>query len=91
MPDGTEMVGQEENLPEKKWRTNPEDVRYAEHFGDMIRELGIRYDGHPALESVDLSIVGAWGEGAGRTISHRQVKCGVAILVLKNAGYAPCR
>jgi hypothetical protein len=31
----------------------------------MIRELGRRYDGHPGLESVDLSIVGAWGEGAG--------------------------
>jgi len=60
-----EMVGQEENLPEKKWRTNPEDARYVEHFGDMVRELGIRYDGHPTLESVDLSIVGAWGEGAG--------------------------
>jgi hypothetical protein len=59
------MVGKEEDLPEKKWRTNPEDPRYAEHFGDMIRDLGARYDGHPLLESVDLSIVGAWGEGAG--------------------------
>jgi hypothetical protein len=31
----------------------------------MVRALGRRYDGHPNLESVDLSIVGAWGEGAG--------------------------
>jgi hypothetical protein len=30
----------------------------------MIRALGRRYDGHPDLESVDLAIVGAWGEGA---------------------------
>ena len=59
------MVGQEENLPVKKWRTDPEDPRYAEHLGDMVRDLGARYDGHPGLESVDLSIVGAWGEGAG--------------------------
>ena len=59
------MLGKEENLLEKKWRTNPEDPRYVEHFGDMIRDLGERYDGHPILESVDLSIVGAWGEGAG--------------------------
>lgn len=58
------MLGKEENLPEK-WRTNPEDPRYVEHFGDMIRDLGDRYDGHPILESIDLSIVGAWGEGAG--------------------------
>jgi hypothetical protein len=59
------MLGAESGLAEKKWRTNPEDPRYARHFGAMIRALGARYDGHPDLESVDLSIVGAWGEGAG--------------------------
>jgi hypothetical protein len=52
-------------LPVAKWRTNPEDPRYAERFGGFIREAGRRYDGHPDLESVDLAIVGAWGEGAG--------------------------
>ena len=31
----------------------------------FIRAFGKRYDGHPDLESVDLAIVGAWGEGAG--------------------------
>ncbi len=59
------MVGKEEEQPVAKWRTNPEDPRYVQHFGTMIRALGARYDGHPLLESVDLSIVGAWGEGAG--------------------------
>jgi len=60
------MVGDETGkLPEKKWRTDPEDPRYALHFGNMIRALGRRYDGHPDLESVDMAIVGAWGEGAG--------------------------
>ena len=48
-----------------KWRTDPEDPRYGRSFGGLIRELGKRYGGHPDLESVDLSIVGAWGEGAG--------------------------
>ena len=48
-----------------KWRTDPDDPRYARHFGDMIRAVAARYDGHPGLESVDLAIVGAWGEGAG--------------------------
>ncbi len=48
-----------------KWRTDPEDSRYAKHFGAMIRAVGARYDGNPDLESVDLAIVGAWGEGAG--------------------------
>jgi hypothetical protein len=60
------LAGEEKGrLPVEKWRTDPEDPRYARHFGAMIRALGERYDGHPDLESVDLSIVGAWGEGAG--------------------------
>ncbi|MHC4178469.1 MAG: DUF4832 domain-containing protein, partial [Planctomycetota bacterium] len=59
------MVGKEGKLPVKKWMTDPEDPRYVEHFGGMVRDLGARYDGHPDLESVDMALVGAWGEGAG--------------------------
>ena len=59
------MVGREEDLPDDKWQTDPEDPRYVQYFGGMIRELGARYDNHPDLESVDMALVGAWGEGAG--------------------------
>jgi hypothetical protein len=59
------MGDEKAKMPIAKWRTDPEDPRYAKSFGDMIRAFGKRYDGHPDLESVDLSIVGAWGEGAG--------------------------
>jgi hypothetical protein len=60
------MVGDESALKLiPKWRTNPEDPRYARYYGEMIRAVGARYDGHPDLESVDLAIVGAWGEGEG--------------------------
>ena len=59
------MMGPEPGLKIAKWRTNPEDPRYAQHFGKLIREIGKRYDGHPDVESIDLAIVGAWGEGAG--------------------------
>jgi hypothetical protein len=59
-------VGDESGkLPIQKWRTDPERPLYVERFGEFIRALGKRYDGHPDLESVDLAIVGAWGEGAG--------------------------
>ena len=54
------------------WMVDPEDPRYAEYFGGMIRALGERYDGHPDLEAVDLSIVGAWGEGAGSDMLTRE-------------------
>lgn len=61
-----EMPGDESGrLPVTKWRTNPEDPRYVERFGKLVREAGARYDASPDLESVDMAIVGAWGEGAG--------------------------
>ena len=64
-----DMVGLEKDWkysnPVNKWVVNPEDPRYAQYFGGFIRAMGERYDGHPDLEAVDLSIVGAWGEGAG--------------------------
>lgn len=67
------MVGTDETtkLDVKKWRTNPEDPRYAKYYGRMIRAVGKRYDGHPGLESVDLAIVGVWGEGAGTELLTR--------------------
>ncbi len=63
-----EMVGPKKDWRHKKWQVDPEDRRYVEHFTAMIESLGKRYDGHPDLESVDVSIVGAWGEGAGSAL-----------------------
>lgn len=60
-----ELVGEKRDWSDSKWQVDPEDPRYVEHFGGMIRDMGKRYDGHPTLESVDVSIVGAWGEGSG--------------------------
>ncbi|WP_455638150.1 DUF4832 domain-containing protein [Parabacteroides sp.] len=60
-----DMVGKEETNTEKRWRVDPENPKYLQYFGGLIKALGKRYDGHPDLESVDISIVGFWGEGAG--------------------------
>ena len=49
----------------KHWRVDPEDPRYVQYFGGMIKAIGQRYDGHPDLEAVDVSIIGYWGEGDG--------------------------
>lgn len=48
-----------------KWMVNPENPLYAKYFGDFIRKFAQRYDGHPDLELVDISLLAAWGEGAG--------------------------
>jgi len=66
------MMGKEEGLPDRKWQTDPEDPRYVKHFGGMIRDLGARYNGHPDLESLDMAIVGAWGEGSSSEIKHEE-------------------
>jgi len=62
------------NSPVNGWMVDPEDPRYTEHFGGMIRALGERYDGHPDLEAVDISIVGAWGEGAGSDLLSQNAR-----------------
>ena len=59
------MVGPEKPEATEKWRVDPEDARYLQYFGGMIKALGDRYDGHPGLEAVDISITGFWGEGDG--------------------------
>jgi hypothetical protein len=51
-----------------KWLIDPENPAYAEEFGGFIRALGNRYDGNPDLDLVDISILAAWGEGAGTNL-----------------------
>jgi len=65
-----EMVGPERrwNGPDWNylgpyWMVDANDPRYAERFGGFIRALGQRYNGHPDLDSVDMAVVGSWGEG----------------------------
>jgi len=63
-----DLVGDKREFKHVKWPVDPENPLYAKHFGNMIRELGKRYDGHPDLESVDLSFVGWAGEGGGTNL-----------------------
>lgn len=64
------MVGEKNEwmLSGEGWRVDAEDSRYAKYFGGLISELGKRFDGHPGLEAVDVSLVGFWGEGRGSDI-----------------------
>jgi hypothetical protein len=68
------VVGERKDLPEKKWQVDPEHPWYVQYFCKMIRLLGERYDGHPDLESIDVSIVGAWGEGAGSALLKQKTR-----------------
>lgn len=45
------------------WEPDFSDPLYFKYWSALINEAGRRYDGHPDLESVDISTVGYWGEG----------------------------
>lgn len=47
---------------------------YFEKWGRVIREFAARFDGHPALESVDVAFVGRWGEGVGHCTAETSEK-----------------
>lgn len=47
------------------WRIDPNASDYAPLWSRFIGEFARRYDGHPVISSVDMAIVGAWGEGGG--------------------------
>jgi hypothetical protein len=78
------MVGEEKNLPITKWRVDPENPLYVEYFGGFIREMGKRYDGHPDLECVDISIVGFWGEGEGSHLLSEKTRKALTNAYLDN-------
>lgn len=68
------LVGPNRKFQANYWIVDPEDPRYAEAFSKVITELGKRYDGHPDLESVDVAIVGFWGEGSGSDLLTRETR-----------------
>ena len=86
------MVGEgDEWLPggKKGWRVDAEDPRYARYFGNMIKQLGQRYDGHPDLEAVDLSILGFWGEGRGSAIVTQKTRAALVNAYTDNFKISP--
>jgi hypothetical protein len=75
------MVGEKRdwkyNSTVNGWVVDPEDPRYVQYLGAMIASLGKRYDGHPFMNAVDLSFIGAWGEGAGSELLSQHTMNGL--------------
>ncbi|MCW8131806.1 MAG: DUF4832 domain-containing protein [Planctomycetota bacterium] len=57
-----------------KHEPDSNDPLYLKHFGDFIRAFAKRYDGHPDLESIDVSYAGFWGESGGNTTDETAQK-----------------
>ncbi len=45
------------------WQPDFTDPLYLKYWGELAAAAGARYDGHPDLDSVDISSIGYWGEG----------------------------
>jgi len=83
------MVGEKKREKSLNWVVDPEDPRYVQYFGGFIAALGQRYDGHPDLESVDISIVGPWGEGEGSGLLSEKTRAALLNSYLDNFKKTP--
>ena len=84
-----EMVGPKKQETVQNWVVDPEDPRYVQFFGGFIAAMGQRYNGHPDLESVDISIVGPWGEGEGSGLLSEQTRAALINSYLDNFKNTP--
>jgi hypothetical protein len=50
------------------WRVDPKETPYVAYWSEFIKAFAARFDGHPVISSVDLTIVGAWGGRRGNRV-----------------------
>jgi hypothetical protein len=62
---GARRANKPEDQDGKIWSPDADDPTYVKLWSALILEAGRRYDGHPCLDTVDISTVGYWGEGWG--------------------------
>jgi Domain of unknown function (DUF4832)/Beta-galactosidase len=60
---GAKRVNRDSEKDGKIWQPDFSDPLYRKYWGELVAEAGKRYDGHPDLDTVDISSVGYWGEG----------------------------
>lgn len=54
------------------WQIDPNRSDYALCWARFVREMARHLDGHPYLSSVDMALVGAWGEGGGTELMEME-------------------
>ena len=66
-------------------KDSPTDPRYLKLFGNAVEKLGLKFDGNPTLDCVDISLGGSWGEGhQGFPLEDEKALMDVYIRVFKN-------
>ena len=71
---GARRINKPEDKDGKIWQPDADDPMWAKHWGALVAGAGARYDGHPYMDSVDVSTAGYWGEGWGPYLPNWQVQ-----------------
>jgi hypothetical protein len=71
---GARRANREDDADGKIWSPDGDDPLYLKYWSALILEMGRRYDGHPFLDTVDISTVGYWGEGWGPHLPSAQIQ-----------------
>ncbi len=58
-----ELIPCPERPPMERVKDSPTDPLFLELFKKAVVKFGEHFDDHPVLESMDISLPGAWGEG----------------------------
>ena len=55
------------SLPQREIgdKSSPDHLLYYERYSRLIRKIGEHIDGDERISAIDMSLVGAWGEGSG--------------------------
>jgi hypothetical protein len=71
---GARRANRDSDPDGKIWSPDADDPLYFKDWSALVREFGRKYDGHPGLDTVDISTAGYWGEGWGPYLPNKQVQ-----------------
>ena len=60
---GAKRANKDSDKDGKIWQPDFSDPLFLKYWSELVAEAGLRYDGNPYLDTVDISSVGYWGEG----------------------------
>jgi len=60
---GARRANKDSDKDGKIWQPEFSDPLFLKYWGELVAQAGMRYDGNPYLDTVDISSVGYWGEG----------------------------
>lgn len=60
---GAKRANKDSDKDGKIWQPDFSDPLFLKYWSELVAEAGVRYDGNPYLDTVDISSVGYWGEG----------------------------